>query len=101
MKKTSIIPGLEPAGISISDDGERLTINRNTRTRETGKAVSDYLRSLDNLTVEQNDTLVQLIITHVMEAERGAFAAGADFIFNQPEALTKKLTLPNRGEFKQ
>lgn len=76
MKKPTT-PDLEPAEITMAEDGEMLTIKRNTRTMAAAKRLSDYVNSLE-LTAEQNNKLVELMIDQTHEAELGAFLAGAN-----------------------
>lgn len=71
MKKPTT-PDLEPAEITMAEDGEMLTIKRNTRTMAAAKRLSDYVNSLE-LTAEQNNKLVELMIDQTHEAELGAF----------------------------
>ena len=68
--------GIEPADVTVSEDGERLIINRNEKTLAAAKRLSDYLASLDNLTAEQNDRIIELMVKQLIEAEAGAFMAG-------------------------
>ena len=69
--------GAEPAKVKLTQGGA-LIIERNARTLEAAKRLSDYLNTLDNLTSEQHHRLVELMIDNLQEAEKGAFLAGAD-----------------------
>lgn len=73
MKKDS-----EAAEITLAADGT-ITINRNARTMETARTLTDYIHTLP-LTAEQNNELVRLILEHVTEAEKGAFVGGTVWI---------------------
>ena len=68
--------GAEAAKVTLSKDGA-LIIERNARTLEAAKRLSDYLDALDCLTNEQNNKLIELMLDNLTEAEKGAFLAGA------------------------
>lgn len=68
----------EAAEITLAADGT-ITINRNARTMETARTLTDYIHTLP-LTAEQNNELVRLILEHVTEAEKGAFVGGTVWI---------------------
>ena len=90
MKKPTT-PDLEPAEITISEDGETLQIKRNARTMAAAQRLSDYLHSLECLTVEQNDQLVKLILEQTQEAEQGAFLAGTKTALSAIEDTMQEL----------
>lgn len=73
MSKNTDRPAFEPAEIAV--DGDNLKIERNKDTKKSAQELSAYIHAL-NLTAEQNNELIALIIEHVQDAERGAFAAG-------------------------
>lgn len=73
MSKNTEHHGFEPATITV--DGGTVKIKRNRQTEETARELSAYIHALD-LPAEKNNALIALIIEHVQEAERGAFAAG-------------------------
>lgn len=73
MSKNTDRPAFEPAEITV--DGDTLKIERNKDTKKSAQELSTYIHAL-NLTAEQNNELIALIIEHVQDAERGAFAAG-------------------------
>lgn len=73
MSKNTDRPAFEPAEITV--DGDTLKIERNKDTKKSAQELSAYIHAL-NLTAEQNNELIALIIEHVQDAERGAFAAG-------------------------
>lgn len=73
MSKNTDRPAFEPAEITV--DGGTLKIKMNKDTEESAQKLSAYIRAL-NLTAEQNNELIAMIIEHVQNAERGAFAAG-------------------------
>ena len=68
--------GAEAAKVTISKDGA-LIIERNARTLEAAKRLSDYLNTLKSLTSEQHNKLIELMLDNLTEAEKGAFLAGA------------------------
>lgn len=90
MKKLSGA-GVEPAEIIVSEDGETLQIKRNARTMAAAQRLSDYLHTLDCLTVEQNDRLVNLILEQTQEAEQGAFLAGTKMALGAIEDTMQEL----------
>lgn len=49
---------------------------RSNKFRAAAKELSNYLASLDNLSTEENDKLIDLICDQVMAAERDAFTFG-------------------------
>lgn len=73
MNRNTNRPAFEPAEITV--DGDTLKIERNKDTKKSAQELSAYIHML-NLTAEQNNRLIALIIEHVQDAERGAFAAG-------------------------
>lgn len=73
MNRNTDLPAFEPAEITV--DGDTLKIERNNDTKKSAQELSTYIHAL-NLTAEQNNRLIALIIEHVQDAERGAFAAG-------------------------
>lgn len=73
MSKNTDRPAFEPAEITV--EGDTLKIKMNKDTEESAQKLSAYIRAL-NLTAEQNNELIAMIIEHVQDAERGAFAAG-------------------------
>ena len=73
MNRNTDRPAFEPAEITV--DGDTLKIERNKDTKKSAQELSAYIHAL-NLTAEQNNRLIALIIEHVQDAERGAFAAG-------------------------
>lgn len=73
MNRNTDLPAFEPAEITV--DGDTLKIERNKDTKKSAQKLSTYIHAL-NLTAEQNNRLIALIIEHVQDAERGAFAAG-------------------------
>lgn len=73
MNRNTNLPAFEPAEITV--DGDTLKIERNKDTKKSAQELSTYIHAL-NLTAEQNNRLIALIIEHVQDAERGAFAAG-------------------------
>lgn len=86
----------EPAKVALTPNGA-LIIERNAQTLEAAKRLSDYLNTLDNLTSEQHNRLVELMIDNLKEAEKGAFLAGADIAAatisdNKSGAASTKLT---------
>ena len=68
---TSISEGLHPEDEIIVSD------RTSPEFLQTVQAVSDYLKALP-LSVEQNDTLVALLVSHVQAAERESFKTGID-----------------------
>lgn len=86
---------LEPAKVSISEDGEQITIDRNARTLATAKKLSDFVNSLECLTSEQNNTLIELMLEHLREAEIGAFLAGANIAAGVAGADSQPNAAPN------
>ena len=74
--KFQLESGAEAAKVTLSKDGA-LIIERNARTLEAAKRLSDYLNTLQSLTSEQHNTLISLMLAHLIEAEKGAFYAGA------------------------
>lgn len=73
MNRNTDRPAFEPAEITV--DGDTLKIERNKDTKKSAQELSAYIHAL-NMTAEQNNRLIALIIEHVQDAERGAFAAG-------------------------
>lgn len=73
MNRNTNLPAFEPAEITV--DGDTLKIERNKDTKKSAQELSTYIHAL-NLTAEQNNELIAMIIEHVQGAERGAFAAG-------------------------
>lgn len=73
MNRNTDRPAFEPAEITV--DGDTLKIKRNKDTKKSAQELSTYIHAL-NLTAEQNNRLIALIIEHVQDTERGAFAAG-------------------------
>ena len=69
--------GAEAAKVTVSSDGELIIEERNAPTLEATKRLSDYLNTLDCLTSEQHNKLIELMLAHLVEAEKGAFLAGA------------------------
>lgn len=68
--------GAEAAKVTLSKDGA-LIIERNAQTLEAAKRLSDYLNTLESLTNEQNNKLIELMLDNLTEAKKGAFLAGA------------------------
>lgn len=54
---------------------ECIVFEKSGEMLETGKKLSDYIKSLP-LTPEQNNSLLPLILDHVEEAQRCVFAQG-------------------------
>ena len=69
MSKNTDRPAFEPAEITV--EGDTLKIKMNKDTEESAQKLSAYIRAL-NLTAEQNNELIAMIIEHVQDAERGA-----------------------------
>ena len=74
--KFQLESGAEAAKVTLSKDGA-LIIERNARTLEAAKRLSDYLNTLESLTSEQHNKLIELMLDNLTEAEKGAFLAGA------------------------
>lgn len=73
MNGNTNLPAFELAKITV--DGDTLKIERNKDTKKSAQELSTYIHAL-NLTAEQNNRLIALIIEQVQDAKRGAFAAG-------------------------
>lgn len=73
MNRNTNLTAFEPAEITV--DGDTLKIERNKDTKKSAQELSAYIHAL-NLTTDQNNGLISLIIEHVQDAERGAFVAG-------------------------
>ena len=52
-----------------------IVIERGPEVVSTGAALDDYIKGL-NLPKEQNDTLVNLMVSHVLAAEKNGFTEG-------------------------
>lgn len=68
--------GAEAAKVTLGKNGA-FTIERNAPTVEAAQRLSDFLNSLEALTSEQHNEIVKLTIATIIEAEKGAFLAGA------------------------
>ena len=62
MNRNTDHPAFEPAEITV--DGDTLKIERNKDTKKSAQELSTYIHAL-NLTAEQNNELIALIIEHV------------------------------------
>ena len=55
----------------------KFEIPRSEKVMETAKNVSDYIKNLP-LSNAQNDSLINLMMIHLLEAEHNAFMFGCD-----------------------